>query len=33
MFISLYMYFQRKEKKKKKIFEVFWGGVKPGTFR
>lgn len=26
MFISLYMYFQRKEKKKKKIFEVFWGG-------
>lgn len=27
MFISLYMYFQRKEKKKKKIFEVFWGGL------
>lgn len=27
MFISLYMYFQRKEKKKKKIFEVFLGGL------
>lgn len=26
MFISLYMYFQRKEKKKK-IFEVFLGGL------